>query len=107
MTRLKRIAAVLFLVGSGFIIKDATTGTFIVLSYGCLAVFRVKSTNTFSVVLVALLAMGVALACHSPQLAHSFAVYAFILMTVGVITAFFEQYRGTRSSLVKKSVVKK
>lgn len=56
-------------------------------------VFRVKSQTTFTLALMALVSVPLLTVLHNQTLADNFAVYAYLLLVVGVFSALLEQWR--------------
>jgi|GEM_PF-4782561 len=91
----KRFQLPLFILGSivaGMMVQAIWFGVALVVLYGiCSVVFRIKSSTTFTLAIISLLAVVAIMATQpASNLANNFANYAFLLLTIGVITLTIE-----------------
>lgn len=77
---------------AGMAVQVLWIGIALTLLYGLLAlVFRVQSHTTFTLTIIAFVAVAVTLVTKpGSNLANNFAAYAFLLLTIGVITLAIE-----------------
>ncbi|HSW75179.1 MAG TPA: hypothetical protein VLG16_04930 [Candidatus Saccharimonadales bacterium] len=102
-------SVVLLILLVGVLFKDIAYGEIFLLLYAIAAfVTRVGSETSFRMAFVMLLALPVVGLMNNHPLAQNFAVYGFLLLIVGIISALIEQFSLNRKeSVVAKSVVKK
>jgi hypothetical protein len=91
----ERLKLTLLMSGSiiaGLFVQASWFGITLIIIYGiCAVAFRIKSYITFTLAIIALAAV-VAIMATKPgtELANNFATYAFLLLTIGVITLTIE-----------------
>jgi hypothetical protein len=77
----------------GVLFQEAAFGQTIVIIYGvCALVARVPSEDTFKMALISLVCIPILSVLRSDVLADNFAVYAFLLLCFGVVSAIREQW---------------
>lgn len=93
----------------GVLFRDIAFGEIFLGVYALAAiVFKLSSETSFRMAFVMLLALPIVGLMHNHPLAQNFAVYGFLLLAIGVISALIEQFylnRATRDTV--KNVVKK
>ena len=79
---------------AGVLFQDVTYGEIIITIYGVIALlFGIRSEDTFKMALIALIWIPLLTMMRSDVLSQNFAVYAFLLLCFGVVTAIKEQWR--------------
>ncbi len=96
-----RLQPLLWLGGSlvaGLFVQALWFGMGLAIVYGILAVlFRVKSSITFALAIIAFLSVVVLMTTRPDSvLANNFAAYAFLLLTIGVISLMLEVRPGAK-----------
>lgn len=109
LRKLLNSGAILLVLLIGVLFRDIAYGEIFLLIYAAIAfVSRVSSETSFRMAFVMLLALPIVGVLNKHMLAQNFAVYGFLLLIIGVVSAFIEQISMNRSdSKVLKSVVKK
>jgi hypothetical protein len=75
----------------GIVLPNIQYGQWAIAAYGVFAlIFRVKSQVTFALALFALMAVPVLILINQKVLAENYAVYSFLLLVIGVISATIE-----------------
>src|SRR4030095_4135667 len=75
----------------GIVLPNIQYGQWAVAAYGLFAlIFRIKSQVTFALALFALITVPMLILIGQKGLAENYAVYSFLLLVVGVISATLE-----------------
>lgn len=100
---------VLLILLIGVLFRDIAYGEIFLVLYAVIAIVcRVSSVTSFRMAFVMLLALPVVGVLNNHPLAQNFAVYGFLLLVIGIISAFIEQFSMNRTESKKlESVVKK
>lgn len=80
------ICCALGISSSNLSVGQAAIGVYFVLSL----IFRIKSQTTFTLALMSLITVPLLLLLQNKALSENFAVYAFLLLSAGLLSAIFE-----------------
>lgn len=95
-------ASLVMLVVVSNLFQDTLYGSILILLYGFLSlILRVKSENTFRMVLILLAYLAVLVKIRNELLAENFAQYAFLLLIFGVIRIIVEERQRRPKAMAK------
>lgn len=77
--------------GAGVLLPNIQYGQWLIAAYALIAlIFRLKSQVTFSIALFALATIPILMLTNNQPLAENYAVYSFLLLVIGLVSASVE-----------------